>query len=152
MARHRTKRDGGAALLELALVVPVLALVSLGMLALSGCYHTQIRLENAAREGGVYAQLRPGAVTCPDDDDITERVVNEDEGLAALEGFEVRVLRQDEQGRFSVPITGCGTAPIDSGDPIRVEVGAVYIVTTPLVKGVLGSAVPITGSFEVVTQ
>ena len=143
--------DRGASVLELALVTPILAMLVLGILDLTQCYHMQIRLENAAREGGAYAQLRPGNVTCADDD-IIDRVVDEDDGMSALPGFAVHVLREDAAGEPTVPVTGCGQTTIQPGEHVRVEAIARYPIVTPFVQRVLGTHVDLAGSYEVVVQ
>ena len=142
----------GASILELALVTPVLAMLVLGTLDATQCYRTQIRLENAAREGGAYAQVHPADVVCPDEQDIVERVLGEDEELSALTGFVVEVWRDDAAGDPTVPITGCGEPGAKAGERIRVEVSATHVVATPLVKRFLGSQLTVTGSYEVVVH
>lgn len=52
-SRHGTV---GQALTELALVLPLLALISIGVLDIGRAYHTYVTLANAARVGVLYAQ------------------------------------------------------------------------------------------------
>jgi Flp pilus assembly protein TadG len=139
-------------MVELALITPVLALVVLGTLDLTRCYRMQIRLENAAREGGAYAQVHPGEVTCEGDDDIVDRVVDEDEGLSALPGFVVAVTRDDASGDATVPVHGCRQVAFSPGDRVRVEATATYPIVTPLVQRAVGTHLTVTGSYEVVVQ
>lgn len=145
-------RDRGASVVELALITPVLALVVMGTLDLTRCYRMQIRLENAAREGGAYAQVHPGEVVCEGDDDIVDRVMDEDESLALSSGFVVEVTRDDIAGDSTIPVTGCRQTTFEAGDRIRVEATAIYPIVTPLVQRAVGTHLTVTGSYEVVVQ
>ena len=51
--RHATR---GQALTELVLVLPLLALLFIGVLDLGRAYHTQVAVANAARVGLLFAQ------------------------------------------------------------------------------------------------
>lgn len=152
--RHRSLRgrDRGASVVELALITPVLALVVMGTLDLARCYRMQIRLENAAREGGAYAQVHPGEVTCEGDDDIVDRVTDEDEDLSTLPGFVVEVTRNDTAGDATVPVSGCRQTTFEAGDRVRVEATATYLIVTPLVQRAVGTHLTVTGSYEVVVH
>jgi Flp pilus assembly protein TadG len=60
----RPDRDGrqrGQALVELALVTPILLLLLLGALDLGRLFYAQITVTNAAREGAMVAALTPGS-------------------------------------------------------------------------------------------
>src|SRR5579883_2287888 len=54
MRGHAT--PAGQALAELALVVPILIVILMGVLDIGRAYHTQVALSNAARVGLVYGQ------------------------------------------------------------------------------------------------
>ena len=146
------RRDRGASVVELALVTPVLALVVLGTLDLTSCYRMQIRLENAAREGGAYAQVFPGHVTCVDDDDIVDRVLDEDLDVVTFADLEVRVLREDATGEPTLSVTGCGQTEVSPGSRVRVDVTANHAIVTPFVQRAVGTHVVVTGSYEVVVH
>lgn len=57
--KERQSRDGGASLLETALVLPLLLLMLLGVADLGRTFHTYITVLNAAREGARYGMDRP---------------------------------------------------------------------------------------------
>ena len=53
------RKDGGQAAAELALVLPVLALIALGCLDLGRAFSVWVTLTNATREGARYGCLHP---------------------------------------------------------------------------------------------
>ncbi len=55
-ARPPLASGAGQSLTELALVLPVLVLIFIGILDLGRAFHTQVAAANAARVGVVYAQ------------------------------------------------------------------------------------------------
>ena len=148
--RRRTRGGRGAALLELALIAPALATIAMGTVEATTWYRTAIELENAAREGGAYAALHPADVDCPDQDDVIDHVVREHRDLVALEDLTVQVLRISAGD--AVPIVGCGTATVGAGEIIRVEVSAHHVILTPLVRGIVGSRLRMSGTHEVRVQ
>lgn len=61
--RHRDQRDGGAALLEMALVLPILVMLLMGIIEFGRAYNTMVSIQSAAREGARELALRhPGNV------------------------------------------------------------------------------------------
>lgn len=144
-------RARGASILELALITPVMALVVMGVLDLALAHRQQLRLENAVREGAVHAELHPADVDCTGNDDIEGRITGEDEGISALDGFEIVVSRPGASGT-DVRLEGCGVATVPRGTRVRVEVRSRYHVMTPLVSRVVGSSVPVTATVEVEVQ
>lgn len=153
MTRAKTPGgERGASLLELAFIVPVLALVVMGTLDLVRGYRLQIELSNAAREGAAFAQLAPNDVSCSPGDDITERVLAENADLSSLPGFEIAVFEEDGAGEPTVPVTGCGTGSASSGERVLVEVSADHQILTPMVERIVGSTIRITGASEVEVQ
>lgn len=76
--RGRTHGTRGAALLEFALVFPLLAMLVLGTVDVGRAYITWNQAKNAAREGAAYAQLYPNrpvpaAGECADPDNVRYR-------------------------------------------------------------------------------
>jgi Flp pilus assembly protein TadG len=62
---HRSKahRDRGAALLEMALVLPILLMLLMGIIEFGRAYNTLVSIQSAAREGARELALRhPGNV------------------------------------------------------------------------------------------
>ena len=145
-------RDRGSSIVELALIAPVMVLLVFGVLDLARGYRMQIRLENAAREGAVLAQVRPNRVDgCADGVDIVSRVHAEDEGLVSMP-IEVVVLTEDSLGAVEAPVSGCSGSHGSPGTRLRVEVSAAFDVLTPIVERVVGDTITITGAAEVEVQ
>ena len=64
------RRERGAALVEFAIVVPLLLLLVFGAMDIGRLYFTQVSLSEAAQEGALYATFEPGDHTL-----IRQRVV-----------------------------------------------------------------------------
>lgn len=149
--------EGGSAVVEFALVLPLLALLVLGTVDVGRVFRLQNRLVNSAREGGMYAQFRPLSVSagCDGGQNIVDRALDEDAGLAALPSFRVEVLKKDVGTGGLTPYVGCratssvGLAP---GDSVVVRVSAGFSPITPLVSALVGPTITLTGSQEVVVQ
>jgi Flp pilus assembly protein TadG len=65
-AIHRTNRisnNRGQELIELAILIPLLLLISFGVLDLGRLYHAAITITNAAREGARYGTFYPSDVS-----------------------------------------------------------------------------------------
>ncbi len=129
-----------------------MVLITLGVLDLSRGYRMQIRLDSAAREGAVLAQIYPSDVDCPTRNDIKDRVRAEDPSLLSLKDFRIEVFTENASGDVVVPVTGCGTGTAQSGDRVRVEVVATFDVITPVVERIVGSTIELTGSSEIEVQ
>lgn len=147
-----TRSERGASIVELALIAPVMVLLVYGVTDLARGYDLQIELENAAREGAMYAQIAPNDVVCAGRDDITERVQDEKEGIVTVNSFEVKVWTEDAGGNMTVPVTGCGGTTVQSGDRVRVEVKGVFDVLTPPIERIAGPVIYITRKADVVAQ
>ncbi len=65
----RIHGDSGSALIEIALVLPILLVLSMGMLDFGRAFHTKSLLDQAAREG-----CRVAVVTAPDVGIVQARV------------------------------------------------------------------------------
>lgn len=63
MTRLRMTGDRGTAAVELALVLPVLLVLILGMVGFGRAFHTQLELSNAAQEGARTLVFQVGATT-----------------------------------------------------------------------------------------
>ena len=68
-AIKRRRRDSGEALVEMALVLPILLVLSLGMLDFGRAFHMKNIVDAAAREG-----CRVAVVTAPDVGTVQGRV------------------------------------------------------------------------------
>ncbi len=113
-----TGRQDGQALVELALMLPVLALILLGILDLGRVFTTFIALANAAREGARYCALHPG-----DTPGTRARVAGELDGRVAAD----------------TSATACAAgAP---GDSITVTVAGSFTPLTPYVSKLIGGPI-----------
>jgi Flp pilus assembly protein TadG len=123
MKCHRNP-ESGVALIESAFVLPLLLVLTMGMLDFGRAFHTKSVLDQAAREGA-----RIAVVTSPDADLVTEKV-NE-------------VLASSGVTASSVTITG----PVNN--MVTVTVTTTFTFITPgvfaLVNGDYGNTIPMSG-------
>lgn len=120
----RRNPESGVALIESAFVLPLLLVLTMGMLDFGRAFHTKSVLDQAAREGA-----RIAVVTSPDADLVTEKV-NE-------------VLASSGVTASGVTITG----PVNN--MVTVTVTATFTFITPgvfaLVNGDYGNTIPMSG-------
>lgn len=138
--------------MELAVITPMMVLLVMGVLDLARGYKMQMELSNAAREGAAYAQFFPNNVICAHEDDITEHVQDERDGIVTTNSFTVKVFTEDAGGNMTVEVTGCGGSTVQAGDRVKVEVSGIFDVFTPLVEDISGPVIYIRKSAEVVVQ
>lgn len=148
MCVGRPRSERGAAITEFALLAPVMVLLVMGVVDLSRGYQMQIRLENAAREGAAFAQIYPNDVTCGDWGTIEAQALSEDVDMPGT----VRVFGEDASGNLTVPVTGCGSGVVESGERVLVEVSQSFDVITPMIEDIVGSEIRLTGSAEIEAQ
>lgn len=137
--------------MELALIAPVMVLLTLGVVDLARAYRLDIQVENAAREGAAFAQTQPNDVECATFVDVRDRVLAEEQGLASRPGFLLEVHGQDDDGDWT-PVTGCGGNVVSVGERVRVTVTLRFDVLTPLVGSIVGESIDISRSAEVRAQ
>jgi TadE-like protein len=135
MSRHRSRLAGigpekrspesGTALLEFAIVLPILLVLCMGMLDFGRAFHTKSLLDQAAREG-----CRLAVVTAPDAALVTARVNT--------------VLASGGITPNSVTVAGP-----DAAHMVTVTVSVTFSFVTPgvfaLVGGNYGSTLPMAG-------
>lgn len=136
----RARGQRGTALVEFALILPLLALVAFGTVDLGRAYMTVNQVKNAAREGAVYAQTRPARLAgtgCTTPDSTQWHVRNE----AGSAGADFAVEVSTPTGTFTSSDIGCAPfAPAaTSGQELTVTVSTPFSVLTPLVRGVTGN-------------
>jgi hypothetical protein len=125
-AARGLRRESGQALVEFALIVPVLALIAVGILDLGRLFYSYEALANAAREGARYCALHaldpePGRTN-----DTRARISNE------------------LGGRVTPDLTATFCQPDDPtapGSPVTVFVSAPFNLITPLMSGIVGNPV-----------
>jgi len=142
--------QSGAALVELALVLPLLTVLCLGVVDMGRAYRLKARLTNAAREGSVYAQYYPSQVdpgaTCADPNNVVFAAQHE-EGLS--NNFTVAVSNATTGG---TPIVGCNTTAVAPGTRVTVTVSAPFASMTGVLSSVMGNAKTLVAVSEVVVQ
>lgn len=137
---RRVSGERGTALVEFAVILPLLALVAFGTVDLGRAYRTVNQVKNAAREGAAYAQTHPArlaGVGCTTPDTAQWHVRNEAGSASA--GFAVEV--STPGGTFSSADIGCApfSATATSGQDVSVTVSTPFTVLTPLVRAVTGN-------------
>jgi Flp pilus assembly protein TadG len=113
------KNERGAALLETAIIVPIILLISVGIFEFGRAYQTWQVLTNAAREGA-----RLAVIQGTKDDDVRARVnaYLKGGGLTELPADKIAVSR-------SVALTGSDTA-----SRIQINYPFSFMVLNPVVK------------------
>ncbi|MCU1369754.1 MAG: TadE-like protein, partial [Ilumatobacteraceae bacterium] len=103
--------ERGVALVELALIMPVLAMIIFSTIDLGRTATYFNRLSNAAREGAAVAQFTPTAVNsgCNGHRNIVDRVRGQDERLTSEPGYTVTVAKKNASTGVLTPYTGCTT-------------------------------------------
>ena len=71
VSARRLRSQSGEALVEMALVLPILIVLSMGMLDFGRAFHMKSLMDQAAREGA-----RVAVVTAPDEDVVKGRVTD----------------------------------------------------------------------------
>jgi Flp pilus assembly protein TadG len=115
----RMRNEKGAALLEAAITVPIILLISVGIFEFGRAYQTWQVLTNAAREGA-----RMAVITTSTDADITTRVRNymQAGSLPKYSTATVTIQR-------SVVLTGSDTA-----SSVQIEYPFDFMVLNPVVR------------------
>lgn len=112
-------REAGQAMVEFALIVPLLALLAMGVVDLGRVFFTYEALANATREGARYCALHLGDST----------------GTG-------RRVRAELGGRVIPDLSGtvCPAASaVTTGDPVTVSASATVDLVTPLIGNLVGS-------------
>jgi uncharacterized membrane protein len=118
----RLNREEGVAAVEMALVMPILLLLVLGIIDVGRLVSTQVAVQDAAQEGALYAAFAPSSYSV-----VRDRVKTaaDEFGLAAND---IQV-----------------TCPEGSdGDRIDVTVGYDFDLLTPLVEQLFGDTIRLT--------
>ena len=130
-SRPRTSRSRGQALVELALVTPVLLLLLLGALDLGRVFYARISVTNAAREAALFAA---GGGANPADAAVAE----------ARGGFVV-VTSGNVTTEYSDAANHCSSAAT-FGSSVNVSVKATFQAITPYIGALLGGQTVILSS------
>lgn len=104
----------GQSLVEMALVLPIVIMLMLGLLDFGRAFYTLVALHDAADEGASYAAIRPN-----DTAGIQQRAAEASTNLINVQVSDVSVIRP---------------ASITSGQPITVTVDYFFTLYTPFVQ------------------
>jgi Flp pilus assembly protein TadG len=110
----RKNDQKGQSLVEVALTLPLLLLILVGILDLGRAYFTFITLSDAAAEGAAYAAIHPALTQ-----QVIDRAVDSSNDLVVIDPSMVTVDYVD-------------TTP---GSPITVTVAYDYEIITPIING-----------------
>jgi Flp pilus assembly protein TadG len=100
---------------EFALILPVLALLTLGVVDLGRAFYQYEALANAAREGARYCALHPGDAS----------------------GTQTQVAREVSGTVASVTSSGCSATA--KGQPVTITAQAPFSPVTPLIRNLVGN-------------
>jgi hypothetical protein len=149
--------ERGIALVEFALIAPVLILLVFGVVDIGRAYRLENQLKNAARAGATVAQVSPlqfehganaGQDPCADPHNVLYQAQNE---LGSSSGYSVALQMLDGSGAVTGTITGCdNTAPIPPGTRLRVDVSSTFEVLTPVIGAIIGNSITVHGTQDVV--
>ena len=113
-------RETGASLVETALILPFLLLLTLGVIDISRAYFDAAKVQEAAQEGVVYASLNPDS---PDD---------------AVARAEDTIANLDFDGDIAVTCL--------SDDQVRVTVTHEFTLITPFIASIVGETIDLSHS------
>lgn len=149
----------GQSLVEMALMMPLIALLLVGTVDLGRAFFYYVRLTNAVREGAIFGVSRPAYIqstSIPDDaskdpNNIKFRVMQESGGLVTdLSDITVTCydgLTQDlKSGAY--PLGNCGNA--QSGDAVEVRATYQFRPLTVQMTGILGGGFSMSKSVRMV--
>lgn len=124
----KSKHSGrGQSLVEVALVLPIIIMILLGLLDFGRAFFTLVALHDAADEGASYAAIRPNDVA-----GIQQRAVEASTHLVTVEEADVSVVYPPS---------------LTVGEPITVTVDFFFDIYTPFVQGLLpGGELTLQGS------
>ena len=148
MVRRSWRSNRGVALVELALILPPLALVVMSAIDLGRMARFQNELTNAAREGAAIAQYHPGWVgpgtagTCSINQgrNIVDRATFQNAKAAQKPDFKVTA-REVGGTTWSAGCTNSMPPGVVPGDRVEVRVQARYGTFAPLTRMIWGSSV-----------
>lgn len=147
---RRTTGERGAAMVEFAIVLPLMVVLVFGTIDIGRAYMAWNQVKGAAREGAGYAQFFPNRATnvgiCVDPDNVRFKALQEGDGDTT--SYSVSTKRVDPP---QSTIT-CGGTAVPPGAKVRVTVSQPFEVITPIASRLVGNPLVISASVEVVVQ
>ena len=126
-APERRGRSAGQSLVEMALILPTITLILMGVIDLGRVFYTYEALANAAREGARYCALHPGDTS----------------GTKSQIAGELDTLVVADTSSTQCPDTA-------KGNPVTVSIQATFTPITPLIRTITGESMTITASSTMV--
>lgn len=142
-------------MVELAIVLPLIAVLVCGAVDFGRYYAAWNEVKNAAREGALYAERHPlqqqrtASGACAYPNNITDKATQELAGNVADDSFTVTITPPVPGG--CVQASNPATAPIKPGDTVTVTVERHVALITPLMNRIIGD-VDITASVRAKVQ
>lgn len=95
------RKEKGQSIVELALLLPLLLLMLLGLLDFGRVYYVMVSLNDAAQEGASYAAMRPADTT-----GVRQRAASASTGLITIreEDIEVTVANSNPQAGDAISV------------------------------------------------
>lgn len=112
------KKEKGQSLVEMALLLPVLLLMLLGLLDFGRVYYAMVAMNDAAQEGAAYAAMRPN-----DHAGISARAAAASTGLITIQPGDVMFVPPDS---------------LQAGAPVTVIVSYDFTFYTPVAQSFFG--------------
>lgn len=142
-ALRRRCRDRGQALVELALILPILLLLVAGAIDLGRAFYTQVTITNAAREGALEAALNPDSYDagqpCADDNRVVCRAIRETNGsFVTVDHTDVTMECHPAGAPPGASPIVCVEGTSGSPNTAWVTVSGDFSLVTPLLSFVLG--------------
>lgn len=148
-AARRRARDGQA-MAEFVLIVPLLLLLLVVAVDFGRLFATYVAVNNAAREGAVFAGAHPTQVTSADNADP--------ENVTYRARQEVTNPSDTRFAAVTVAAPTCTPAPCPTvlgtggGKTIRITVSTPFTFLTPMVSAIVGSSISISAAATAVVQ
>ena len=127
LSRRRSKQEGGQSLVEVALMMPVLLLMLMGVFDLGRMYFAFIAIQNAAGEGALYAAINPTCIYASDGTDCT------DPDNAVFRATHESPAGIVDWSRVTIEVSPSDVTGLSEGDPITIFVHYDYDILTPVV-------------------
>jgi hypothetical protein len=148
-SRRRQRR--GQSLVELAIILPVLLLLTAGAIDLGRAFFGAINLENAVKEGAFFGARQPecstDAVTdCDDPANVEARVETELHGIDPS-SFQVKCF---DPGTTNFTGTGKSLTDCEDGDVYYVRAQIPFSLITPIIGNLVGSNITLTSDASAV--
>jgi PKD repeat protein/Flp pilus assembly protein TadG len=144
-ARHKRERSRGQSLVEFALVIPILLILTSIALDFGRVYLGYINLQNMSRIAANFAANNPSAWDATPDTEVQAKYRNQILADAAATNCTLPV---DGSGHAVVPTptftdTNGNGLTTDLGDTARVQIGCTFGVITPGVTNIVGGTVQV---------